>query len=272
MTATPPLIDRTALSAHRARADARALFLQDAALGEVQDRLSMVNRTFKEVAIVTPFPAVWAGAFGNARLIPDTDTLDLMPNAFDLVIHAMCLHWANDPIGQLIQCRRALRPDGLSLSVLLGGQTLAELRAVLAQAEADITGGLSPRVLPMAELREWGALLQRAGLALPVADGLTLTAEYRDIYHLMRDLRANGETSAMSGRPRHPTRAALFRKADLLYRKHHATDAGRIRASFDLIALTGWAPDESQPRPLRPGSAQQRLAEALRTAETKLPD
>ncbi len=272
MTATPPLIDRTALRAHRARADLGALFLHEAALGEVQDRLSMVNRTFKNVAVVTPFPQIWAETFPGARMIPDDDTLDLTPGGYDLVIHAMCLHWANDPVGQLIQCRRALRPDGLNLSILLGGQTLHELRAVLAQAEAEVAGGLSPRVLPMAELRECGALLQRAGFALPVADALTLNAEYRDIFHLIHDLRANAETNALSARLRHPTMRALFRVAGRLYQDHFGTESGRIRATYEIITLTGWAPDASQPQPLRPGSAQQRLAEALNAAETRLPD
>lgn len=269
MTNPPALFDRAALAAHRARALPEALFLHEAARDEVQDRLSMVNRTFTAPAVVTPFPALWEG-FG--KITPDSDTLDLQPGAHDLVVHAMCLHWANDPVGQLIQCRRALKPDGLFLAVLLGGQTLNELRAALGEAESRLTGGLSPRVAPMAEIRDLGALLQRAGLALPVADSVPVTAAYRDLFHLMRDLRAMGETNALSARRRGPTRRALFETADSLYKDHFATPEGRLPATFDLICLTGWAPDESQPKPLRPGSAKARLADALKVPETRLPD
>ena len=270
MAETPDLIDRPTLDARRARAEAQALFLHKAARDEVEDRLAMVNKGFTDVAIVTPFPAIWRQAFPNAQIIADTDLLDLQEAAFDLVIHAMCLHWANDPVGQLIQCRRALRPDGLCLAVSLGGQTLAELRAVLSEAEIAQTGGLSPRVLPMPEIRDLGALLQRAGFALPVADNAVLTAEYRDLFHLCHDLRAMGETNALSQRLRHPTRSTIFAQATALYQESYATPAGKIRASFELITLTGWAPSDNQPKPLRPGSAQARLADALGTAETKL--
>lgn len=272
MTTAPSLFDRTALRAHRARARMDDLFLHQAALDEVQDRLSMVNRTFKAVAIVTPFPEIWQTAFPDARFVPDDDTLNLLPGEFDLVIHALCLHWANDPVGQLIQCRRALLDDGLLLAVLLGGQTLSELRAVLSEAEAEVSGGLSPRVSPMAEIRDLGALLQRANLALPVADTVNMTAQYRDLPHLMHDLRAMGETNAMSDRLRRPTKRAVFEAANRLYKRHFSTKDGRLVASFELVCLTGWAPADSQPKPLRPGSAQSRLAEALNTAETKLPD
>lgn len=272
MTTPPALFDRAALAAHRARARADTLFLHETARDEVQDRLSMVNRSFTAPVVVTPFPLVWAGALPGARLIPDDDTLALEPGAQDLVIHALCLHWANDPVGQIIQCRRALKPDGLFLAVLLGGQTLHQLRAVLAQAESQLTGGLAPRVAPMAEIRDLGALLQRSGLALPVADSLTVTAEYRDLGHLMRDLRAMGETNALSTRIRRPTRRGLFELANRLYTEQFASESGRLPATFELICLTGWAPDDSQPKPLRPGSAQARLADALRVPETRLPD
>ncbi|WP_050928897.1 methyltransferase domain-containing protein [Aestuariivita boseongensis] len=272
MSEPPKLIDRAALRLHRARANTQDLFLHKAALDEVQDRLAMVKKTFTDIAIVTPFPQIWEQAFPKAVIVADDDTLALNEGAFDLVIHAMCLHWANDPVGQLIQCRRALRPDGLCLAVSLGGQTLNELRAALSQAEIDQTGGLSPRILPMPEIRDLGALLQRAGFALPVADNAVLNAEYRDIFHLMQDLRAMGETNALTDRLRHPTRRSVFAQAAALYQSHYATSSGKTRASFELISLTGWAPSESQPKPLRPGSAQARLADALGTHETKLPD
>jgi hypothetical protein len=205
-------------------------------------------------------------------MVPDDEVLALDPGAHDLVVHAMALHWANDPVGQLVQARLALQPDGLLLAVFPGGETLHQLRAVLGQAEIETTGGLSPRVVPMGGLADLGALLQRAGLALPVADSLTLTAEYRDLTHLMHDLRAMGEANALTGRRRQPTRRALFDRAGALYRDHFATAEGRLPATFELVCLTGWAPADSQPRPLRPGSAQMRLAQALGTRETPLAD
>ncbi len=278
MTTAPPLFDRSALCAHRAKARRNAavqdntLFLHDIARDEVQDRLLMVNKRFKSTAIVTPYPEIWAPHFPDAVIVDDTETLDLPVAQFDLVIHAMCLHWANDPVGQLIQCRRALQEDGLCLTILLGGQTLNELRTVLSQAESTITGGLSPRIAPMAEIRDLGGLLQRAGLSLPVADTLPLNTSYRDMTHLMHDLRAMGETNALAGRLRHPTRRAVFDMAAELYQNHFGTPDGRIPASFEMICLTGWSPSDSQPKPLRPGSAQTRLADALKVGETKLPD
>ena len=272
MNASHTLTDRAALTRNRSRATDDALFLHRAAFEEVDDRLALVNRSFKSAAIVTGFPQVWGALHPNATLVSDTDTLALTQGAHDLVVHAMGMHWANDPVGQIIQSRRALQPDGLFLSVGFGGQTLHELRACLGQAEAAITGGLSPRIAPMAELRDIGGLLQRAGLALPVADSVTLTVEYTDIWHLMRDLRAMGETNAMDSRLRRPSGRAIFEAAGQLYRDHYATPEGRIKATFELVFLAGWAPADSQPKPLRPGSAQQRLADALATAETPLRD
>ncbi|MCL6284836.1 class I SAM-dependent methyltransferase [Ruegeria sp. 2012CJ41-6] len=269
---TPVLFDRSALRHRRQRARADALFLHEAALDEVQDRLSLVKRVFTDIDIVTPFPAIWQATFPQARIIEDDEVLDLPMGASDLVIHAMTLHQANDPVGQIIQCRRALKPDGLFLCVCLGGQTLHELRATLAQAEIEARGGLSPRIAPMAEIRDLGALLQRAGLALPVADSFALTAAYRDLPHLMQDLRAMGETNILSARDRHFTRRSLFEKANRLYSDHFAQPDQRLPATFEVMCLTGWAPDDSQPKPLRPGSATTRLAEALGTGETKLPD
>ena len=248
------------------------MFLQQAAIDEIKDRLEVVNKSFTAPAIVSAFPQVWSDLLPKAKLSPEAEVLALEPQAHDLVVHAMGLHWANDPIGQLIQCRRALRPDGLLQAVALGGQTLNELRACLGQAEAEITGGLSPRIAPMAELRDLGALLQRAGLALPVADSLPLTVEYADAWALMRDLREMGEGNALAARLRRPTARAVFNKAAELYAAHFTAPSGRITATFDLIFLAGWAPDESQPKPLRPGSAQQRLADALNSREEPLPD
>lgn len=266
---TPPILtDRTALTRQRNRSRADALFLHAEVRDEVQERLESVNRTFTDPVVITPFAAEWAGF----SCVADDDTLPLQPAAHDLVINALTLHWANDPVGQLVQCRRALRPDGLLMTFLFGGQTLHELRACLAQAESEVTGGLSPRVLPMGEIRDLGALLQRAGFALPVADSFTKTVTYADAFALMADLRAMGEGNALAARLRRPTRRAVFQRAAQLYAEHHARPDGRIPATFEVICLTGWAPHESQQKPLRPGSAAQRLADALNAPEFRLPD
>lgn len=268
----PSLFDRKALTLHRARTRDEALFLHRAAVDEVQDRLSMVNKTFTAPAVVTPFAHIWRDVFPEAQIVADDEVLALTPGAHDLVIHAMALHWANDPVGQLIQCHRALKPDGLLLVVCLGGETLHELRAALGQAEIEVSGGLSPRIAPMGELRDMGGLLQRAGLALPVADTARLTAEYRDLRHLMQDLRVMGETNSLTDRIRRPTRRQVFDRAQQIYAEHFATPQGRLKTTYELICLTGWSPDDSQQKPLRPGSAQTRLADALGTKEGKLSD
>lgn len=274
MTNAPRLTDRAALMRNRARALAHdpALFLHEAAVDEVQDRLSMVNRTFTKPAIVTGFPDFWQRSWPDAKVVPDDEVLALDVAAHDLVIHAMALHWANDPVGQIIQCRRALQPDGMFLSVAFGGQTLAALRTALAEAEAQVTGGLSPRVAPMAEIRDMGALLQRAGLALPVADAVPLHVSYGDTRALMRDLRAMGEANALQARLRHATRRQVLARASEIHAHLAGDDGGRVTELFELVVLTGWAPDESQQKPLRPGSAQARLADALGTRETPLGD
>ncbi|MCF1708167.1 methyltransferase domain-containing protein [Tabrizicola sp. J26] len=272
MSSPPPLTDRTALLRNRRRADRDpALFLQERAADEIQERLAEVNRTFTTPAIVSAFPQVWRDRLPGARIISDDEVLSLEPGAHDLVIHALCLHWANDPVGQLVQCRRALRNDGLFMAVLFGGSTLSELRACLSEAEVALTNGLSPRILPMGEIRDLGALLQRAGFALPVADAATTTVTYADAFRLMRDLRAMGEGNALAQRLRHPTRRYMFVEAADRYARHFPAEGGRISASFEMIYLTGWAPDESQQKPLRPGSAKIRLADALRVPEQPLP-
>lgn len=267
MQTPPQLIDRIALCRNRARA--AETFLHEEVLAEVEERLNEVNRRFTKPAVVSFLPGLWQGL---GPVIADDDLLELTPQGHDLIVHALCLHWANDPVGQLVQCRRALRPDGLFMGFLFGGQTLHELRACLAEAEAEVTGGLSPRVLPMGEIRDLGGLLQRAGFALPVADSFTKTVRYRDALHLMRDLRAMGEGNALAARLRHTTRRAVLLRATEIYQHSYADTEGRIPATFEIICLTGWAPDDSQQKPLRPGSAQQRLAEALRTAEMPLQD
>ena len=269
MPTPPTLTDRVALARHRSRARRDpAFFLHQEVAAEAQQRLIGVNRTFTAPAIVTPFAEIWQDAWPAARIVADDEVLALVPGAHDLVIHALALHWANDPVGQLVQSLRALRPDGLFLGFAFGGQTLHELRACLAESEAALTGGLSPRVLPMAEIRDLGGLLHRAGFALPVADSLRHAVSYRDAWHLMADLRAMGEANALASRLRHPTRRAVLADAAARYAARFKRPDGRITATFEIICLTGWAPHASQQQPLRPGSAVQRLADALGATES----
>lgn len=268
MTA-PTLTDRTALLRNRQRATPDGMFLHEAIADELHERLSEVNKTFTSVAIVTGFPDFWASQFPDATIVADDDTLALAPESYDLVLHVMALHWANDPVGQLVQCRHALKPDGLLVCSFLGGQTLNELRTSLAQAESNISGGLSPRVVPMGDIRDLGGLLQRAGFALPVADTASLTASYQNMFHLMQDLRKMGETNALQGRLRRPTRRNVMTEAASIYTDTFG-DGDRVQATFEITTLTGWAPADSQPQPLRPGSATTRLADVLKTKETKI--
>lgn len=265
----PRLTDQAALQRNRARAlkSTPADFLRKEAVEVLAERLIEVNRSFKRPAVVTPYPHEFGSLAPGGTIVADTDRLTLEPGAHDLVIHAFGLHWADDPLGQIIQCRRALRPDGLFLAVMLGGATLNELRAALAEAETKITGGLSPRVAPLADVRDLGGLLQRAGLALPVADTLTQRASYRDIFSLAHDLRAMGETNALAGRQRTGASRRLFQAANTIYKSHFPDGDDRIRATFELVFLTGWAPDASQPQPLKPGSAQTSLADALKPSD-----
>lgn len=263
----PTLTDRPALLRQRRRAVGRGHvdLLHRIAAAELKDRLDEINRVFRKPALVTGFPEFWSAAFPDARVVSDNPRLDLVPAKHDLVIHAMSLHWADDPVGQIVQCARALVPDGLFIAVCFGGQSLHELRSAMAAAEAEVTGGLSPRVLPMGEIRDLGGLLSRAGLALPVADLVAQRASYRDLLHLAHDLRAMGEANAMTNRLRQPTRRDIFARADAIYADAYPDrdDPSRIQASFDLVFLTGWTPSENQQKPLRPGSAQKSLADAL---------
>ncbi len=272
-TDRPALFDRAALLRHRARAArSPALFLHETVADEIEDRLAEVNRSFTSPAVVTAWPDLWSRRMPQARIVPDDETLDLAPATHDLVIHALSLHWAEDPVGQLVQCRRALKPDGLMIATLFGGETLSELRAALTAAETAVTGGLSPRVAPMGEIRDLGGLLQRAGLALPVADGTPLTVSYPTPFHLMHDLRAMGETNAVAARLRRPTGRAVLAEAARLYAETHAQPDGRVPATFEVITLTGWAPSADQPQPKRRGSATHSLEEALRRARDESAD
>lgn len=286
MTA-PPLFDtglarRRLARAHRA---GYADFLLRRVVDDLDDRLGAVLRTFTE-AVDLGTPASLAaerlrasGRVGHVtRLAPraeagavlaDPEALPLAPARFDLAVSLLALQHVNDLPGALAQLRRALRPDGLFIGCLLGGRTLTELRQVFGQAESEVEGGVSPRVAPFAEVREMGSLLQRAGFALPVTDVETVTVRYRDPFALMHDLRAMGLTNVLVDRRRTPLRRDTLLRAAALYAERFADPDGRLRASFEILWLSGWAPHESQQKPLKPGTAQTRLAEALGTTERK---
>jgi SAM-dependent methyltransferase len=197
----------------------------------------------------------------------DEEALPFRDGALDLVISALALHHVNDLPGTLVQIRRALKPDGLFVAALLGGETLTELRQAFAAAESDIEGGVSPRVAPFADLRELGALLQRAGFALPVTDVDRVTVRYDSIFRLMHDLRRMGATNALFDRRRTPLRRQTLMRAAEIYGEQFSDADGRLRATFEIVWLSGWAPDPSQQQPLKPGSAKARLADALGTNE-----
>lgn len=200
-------------------------------------------------------------------VVADEELLPLAPASVDLVLSAMALHWVNDLPGALAQICRVLKPDGLFIAALLGGETLWQLRQALAQAESDVAGGLSPRVSPFAQLRDAAGLLQRAGFAMPVADTETIEVRYADALALMRDLRAMAESNAVRERRMVPTRREVLARAAAIYDARHAGPDGRVAASFEVLYLHGWAPHATQPRPLRPGTATTRLADVLGTVE-----
>ncbi len=269
MTDAPPMLfDRAAWLARRARTGApgAADFLHAEAAAGVADRLSIIARDFPRAALVWPGAPVWRRTLEAAPSVGRVDeiaprldeTLGLEDGAYDLAVLGLTLHWANDPVGALIQMRRALRPDGLLIAATLGGGTLQELRAAFAEAEIAEEGGVSPRVSPMAEIRDLGGLLQRAGCAMPVADGDRIEATYADPLSLMRELRAMGETNALTARRRGGLRRATLARACALYAEHFPAPGGRVRATFEIVTLTGWAPGPDQPRPKRPGSATAR--------------
>jgi SAM-dependent methyltransferase len=206
------------------------------------------------------------GAPGPA-IVADEENLPFATGRFDLVLSAMCLHWVNDLPGTLIQIGRILRPDGLFLGAMLGGSTLWQLREALAAAESEVEGGLSPRVSPFAELGDAAGLLQRAAFALPVADSETIDVEYDNALALMRELNAMGESNLIVERRRSLSRRSTLLRAAQIYGERFSLPSGRVKASFEVLYLHGWAPHESQPKALRPGTAGRRLADALGTAE-----
>jgi SAM-dependent methyltransferase len=279
----PRIFDRALLDARRRRAaSAPADFLLAAVADDLLDRLAAVKRTFAvAVDLGTPLPlladrlrhagqagrVVRLDRIGTPDVVADTEVLPLAPASVELIVSALALHWSDDLPGVLAQVRAALKPDGLFLAALLGGDTLTELRQSLAEAEAEVTGGASPRVAPFAELRTAGALLQRAGFALPVIDSDRRIVRYDTALHLMRDLRAMGATNVLRDRDRRPLRRQVLIRAAAIYAERFSDTDRRIRATFEVISLSGWAPHASQQQPLRPGSAKTRLADALKTVE-----
>lgn len=211
-------------------------------------------------------PAMAAKAAGNGRpsLAADEEWLPFADDSFDLVLSCLSLHWVNDLPGALVQVRRVLKPDGLFLAVMLGGATLGHLRACLAEAELAEEGGVSPRVSPMADVRDMGRLLQRAGFALPVADADSVSVSYADPMRLLADLRGMGETNAVALRRKTLTRRATLLRALSLYQQRHGAGDGRVPAEFHLVTVTGWKPHPSQPQPIPPGSGHISLAEVLK--------
>ncbi len=216
-----------------------------------------------ETLASTDLSQAMAAKAPSPRLVADEERLPFQADSLDLVLSNLSLHWVNDLPGTLWQINRALKPDGLFLAAMLGGETLAELREALLSAESALLGGASPRVSPFVALRDAGHLLQRAGFALPVVDADTLTFSYPDALALMRELKALGEANQAAGRTRGLTSPQLLAAAAAIYHERFADDAGRIPATFQVLYLTGWAPGPGQPEPLKPGSARASLAAAL---------
>lgn len=298
------IFDRALLHERRRRLARRAVergggelpdFLLRHAGEDVVDRLGMIQRRFTraiaigsyhgvvaralethgvpEVVEVEPVAELAALSSGAHTIVADEEALAFDEGTFDLAVSVLALQYVNDLPGVLAQIRRLLRPDGLFVGVLLGGATLSELRQVMLEAEAAVLGGVSPRVQPFVDLRDAGGLLQRAGFALPVTDVERLTVTYPSALHLMRELKAMGASNVLNERSRVAMRrSVLFEAARRYSEAFPAEDGqeGRVRATFELLTLTGWAPDESQQKPLKPGSARVRLADALKTKEQKL--
>jgi SAM-dependent methyltransferase len=279
MSSNPAIFDRKLLRLRQARARAFGpeTFLVDRVAEELGERLSAVLRQFERAADVgTPTDAVRrvlaasgkvVAVYGADHVTADEEALPFADGSLDLAVSALALQFVNDLPGTLIQIRRALKPDGLLLAALLGGDTLIELREAFAEAEAEIEGGVSPRVAPFADVRVLGALLQRAGFALPVVDSDRLTVRYDSVFDLMKDLRRMGATNILSERRRTPLKRATLAKMAEIYARRFADADGRVRATFEVAWLSGWAPHESQQKPLKPGTATQRLADALGAKE-----
>ncbi len=280
------VFDRSLVRQRRGRSDlANYGFLHKHIANEISDRLQAIERVFDNALVlggrdgnfaqtvtgqsighvITTDLAPVAGH--RISFVSDEEWLPIAPESFGLVVAGVTLHAVNDLPGALVQVRRALRPDGFFIGTLFGPGTLTELRTALGEAEIETTGGLSPRIAPFTEVRDGGTLLQRAGFALPVTDTDTLTVRYSNFFDLLRDLRGMGEANTLHERRRVPLRRDTLARTAEIYADRFADEDGKLRASFELIYLAGWAPHESQQQPLRPGSARVSLADALRTEE-----
>lgn len=296
MSATPPILFDRAL--HRRRLDRaapgfdRAAFLKARASEDAVVRLEAIMRRFPlavdlgardgafaralaasdarekiDLLVETDLSRAMLAGRGGLRLVVDEERLPFAEGSLDLLVSTLALHWTNDLVGALIQIRRALKPDGLFIGAILGGATLTELRQCLLAAESELSGGAGLRVSPFADAFDGAALLQRAGFALPVADVDRVTVRYGHPIELLRDLRAMGETNVLLDRPRAPLARAVLMRAMALYVDRFSQADGKVPATFEIVTLTGWAPHESQQKPLKPGSAKMRLADALGSVE-----
>ena len=267
-------------------------FLLRRVADDFAERLGIIRRTFPLAVSLGAYHGLLArrirGIAGIARIInveqselllarcdrpcviADEEALPFSAGSLDLVVSGLALHLVNDLPGALVQIRRALKPDGLFLAAMLGGETLKELREAWLAAEAELTGGASPRVAPFADVRDMGALAQRAGFALPVVDSETVTVSYASALSLMQDLKAMGASNMLVQRRRTPVTKELLMRVAEIYAERFSQSDSRVTATFEILTLTAWAPDESQPKPLRPGSAQTRLADALGVSERKV--
>jgi len=263
----------------------QARFLLDRTAEDLADRLEAVQRRFARTLSLGGY-----GVFGETiakrpllaeRLghieepdLADTDLEQLPygPGSFNLIVSTLALHWVNDLPGLFIQARRLLQPDGLFLASFFGGATLNELRLALIEAESELTGGAGPRVAPFADIQDIGGLLQRAGFALPAADRDVVVVHYGEPMRLLADLRAMGETSALRQRSPRGLSPRILQHTFEIYRDRHSDSEGRVRATFEIVTATGWAPHASQQKPLKPGSATTRLADALNVAEQSADD
>ncbi|HTK83730.1 MAG TPA: methyltransferase domain-containing protein [Patescibacteria group bacterium] len=290
---TPVIFDRRQVRRNRERAAARMAehgFLFDWAMQNLIDRLAVVRRKFPQIlqigarskpdltnalaeavdaenVTVMDAPALLSRYRGSRRVAADEEALPFAQHTFDLVVSPLSLHTVNDLPGALIQIRRCLKPDGLFLGALPGGRTLFELRECLMEAELAIKGGISPRVIPLADKQQAGALMQRAHYTMPVVDSDIVTVTYKDVTSMMMDLRGMGENNTVTARSRAFAGKQLWQEVENVYKKKFAEADGRLPATFEIIFLSGWSPHESQQKPLRPGSAQHSLAEALGTTE-----
>lgn len=277
----PRLFDRRAYARRRARASRPTQFLTDEIGQNLAERIGAVKRRFANAldlnsragtfSQLRPLADRWTRTAlapgGHVELIADEEALPFPEEAFDLAVSALSLHAVNDLPGALLQIRRVLKPDGLFVAALFGGATLHELRDAFASGESETIGGISPRVAPFADVRDLGGLLQRAGFALPVADCERSIVHYRQFSTLVADLRALGETNVLAERAKSLLRRDVLAATLAHYADRHADDEGRLLATFDVIYLTAWAPHESQQKPLAPGSATMRLADALGSPE-----